>query len=404
MISISEAIEIIQNNLQILKTEMVELSDCLGKVLAVDILSPENSPKYINSAMDGFAVKWDDVKSLTDVNSIKLRIIGESQAGIPFVGLIQTGEAIAINTGAMLPNDTDSVIPIEECELKGNEISVLKVNKFAQNVRLEGEEILSGALIFKAGTKINSAKIAMMAAFGISSVQVYKMPKVAIVVTGTELVDYNQQAESYQIRDSNSIMLAKAVIESGGIITEIHKVKDSLESTIKKMNEIQKDNDIILFSGGVSVGEHDHVKNAAKEVGYEELFWRVKQKPGKPLYFAKKEETLLFGLPGNPVSAYMCYSYYIHPTIKKMTGEEFELSTLTGVLEIQYASKSNRAQLLRIKIDDVENDLPKITILKRQASHMISTIAYADGYIVVEENQIITENSRVKVYLFPWGR
>lgn len=399
MISIAEAKKIIEENLPPKRTASLLLEEAFRKVLAEDVFAPEPSPRYTNSAMDGFGVRWEDVAEVATGKSVELQLVGESSAGNPFRGKCSAGEAIRISTGAMLPDGADTVIPQEDTEIEDTHVKILKVTKQFQNVRFEGEEFREGALLLKKGCVLQPAQIGLLASLGISSLPVFKPPQVSIIVTGSELVPVDSKIEPWQIRDSNSLMLKLAVMEAGGEIVLVQHVGDDPQKTRDVLQKAARQSDILIFSGGVSVGPHDFVKEAAGENGFKTLFWKVRQKPGKPLFFAKKNDTLLFGLPGNPVSAYMCYLYYIKPVIEYLYGRENPAATINGQLAETLQNHTGRDQLFRVWVEKEKEEVI-VHPVKKQGSHMLSSLTRADGFILLKSNSELEKGRDVEVILF----
>jgi molybdopterin molybdotransferase len=399
MISIQEAVNIVIKNIPPPEIEQVELKNSLGKRLAEDIFSAFPSPRFDNSMVDGYAVKWDDY-----LNKKELKIIGESRAGISFKGEAKSGETIAVSTGAQIPEGCDTVVPVEEIERSGDWIRIKTAKEKSQNIRFVGEEYKAGKLLLTKETKLSSSKIALLASAGKFKVKIFKAPFVSIIATGTELNIGPAELKKNKIYDSNTLMLTSAVEECGGKITLSAVVEDDLFSTIELLKRAEEISDIIIFTGGVSVGEHDYVKHAAGECGYTELFWGVKQKPGKPLYFAVKNgvlrDKLLFGLPGNPASAYVCFFHYAAQVIYKLSSSEFLSKKLYIISSDTVTNNRDRAEMLRVKLINVDNCL-KFKILDKQSSYMITSISEADGYIIVEENQTVEKDSSAEIFLFP---
>ncbi len=399
MISIQEALNIVLENVPSPEFEELRLIDALGKKLAEDIYSPFPSPQFNNSVMDGYAVKWEDCQT-----ERPLKIIGKSQAGVTFNGVVNKGDAVAISTGAIIPEGADTVIPIEEIEKSENEIRVKKADKKFQNIRLIGEEYKNNALLIQKDTYLSSAQVGLLASIGRLKVKVYKSPAVSIIATGTELNRGSGDLEEGKIFDSNSTMLSSAVKECQGNLVSSALVEDDFSSIIEILRRAEEISDIILFTGGVSVGEHDYVKNAAKECGFKELFWGVKQKPGKPLFFAVKPASrrtkLFFGLPGNPVSAYVCFFHYVAQAVYRLNCSELLHKKIYAPSSKKIINNKDRAQLLRVKLVNEENSL-KFKVLGRQDSYMLTSISEADGYIIVEEKQVIQKDSLVEIFLFP---
>jgi molybdopterin molybdotransferase len=400
MISIEEAKRIIAENLPPRETEMVNLTDGSGRVLAEDIFAPEPSPRYTNSAMDGFAVRWDDVKSATESSPLSLPIVGESGAGVPFKNKLEKGQAIRISTGAMIPDSADAVVPQEDTQFDEKMVNILRVDKRHQNIRFEGEEFSAADVVLKKGALIHSPQIGLLSALGILSMPVFRKPRVAIIVTGTEIKPFNTRIQLWQIRDSNSVMLKAAVTDSGGQVTFSKMVGDDEASTRLVLNQAVQDTDIILFSGGVSVGPHDLVKTVAEDAAFQTLFWRVNQKPGKPLFAAKKDNILLFGLPGNPVSAYMCYLVYIHPVIAYLQNIKEDQRVIRGRLKETIQNKFDRDHMLRVRIEEAADEIPWIIPIEKQGSHMLTSLTNADGFILIEAKKTIAADNILAVTLF----
>lgn len=400
MITIEEAREIIRENLPPRQIENIDLDEAPGQVLAADVFAREPSPRYTNSAMDGFAVRWDDVQAVADSGPITLTIIGESQAGVPYAGELQAGQAVRISTGGMLCRGADTIVPIEEGEITAQNLRVLKADHRRQHVRHEGEEFKTGDLLLPENTCLEPPSIALLASQGITEAPVFRKPGVSIIVTGSELVPYNAAIKPWQIRDSNGIMLHSAVRKSGGETKLNAHVEDSYEKTLSAVQQAKDQSDIILFSGGVSVGPHDLVKKAAQECGFKTLFWRVNQKPGKPLFFARSGSTLFFGLPGNPVSAYMCYLYYVHPVLQYLQGKDYSHQAIRGRVASAIQNTTNRAQLFRVSLEQTPGRLPLVRPVARQGSHMLTSLTDADGFIHLEVNGALKEGEIVEVIPF----
>lgn len=400
MISVQEAQQIVRQNLPTPAYETIALRESLGRTLAEDIVAAEPSPRFTNSAMDGFAVRWADVRAAAEGAAVELTVVGESQAGVPFARTLKAGEAVRISTGGQLCEGADTIIPIEEAEVQGQRLRVLTARKKHQHVRFRGEEFPAGAPLLSRGVTLHPAQIAVLAAQGISRVQVFAGPGVSIIRTGTELVPFDTPPGPGQIRDSNGIMLENAVRMSGGMVALSASVGDNLAATVKAVQEAMQHSRLILFSGGVSVGPHDLVKTAARECGFETLFWRVRQKPGKPLFFARHDQTLFFGLPGNPVSAYMCYQFYVHPVLQYLTGRKFAQTSLAAMLTTPVENTLERAQLFRVSIETPPRKMPRISPLPKQGSHMLTSISDAGGFILLEVGASLAEGEIVDVFTF----
>lgn len=403
MISINEAFRILHANLPEPRQVDVDLEEACSCYLAEDILAPEPSPRYTNSAMDGYALRWDDVSQSSPDNPARLMVIGESQAGKPFAGRVGAGQAIRINTGAVLPEGTDSVVRLEDTKEIEDSVQIVSVRGKGQDIRFKGEEFQQGELLLSRGVQLKTRQLALLASVGREVVVVYGAPEVAMLITGTELVSKEEEGiQPFQIRDSNSIMLRSAVKENGGEVVLSNYVTDDLDDTAAAIEKLVRLNpDIILCSGGVSVGRHDHVKKAAEQAGFTQLFWRIRQKPGKPLFVGKRENTLLFGLPGNPVSAFMCYCHYVRPILYYLQGQQGTHGPLvTARIPDTLVNSGKRTKFLRVKIEFVPGEIPRLTEVAQQGSHMLSSITNADGYIIMEPGEHLAPGSLKEVFLF----
>lgn len=402
MISVQEALQILEKNIPPLMEKEVPLEVAHGHFSAEDILAPEPAPRYTNSAMDGFALRYADCSAASKEQPARLRLVGESQAGIPFTGVVGSGEAVRISTGAMLPEGADTVVRVEDTRETGESVDVLAVRSLGQDVRYKGEEFGEGSLLVKGGTRLGARELALLAAVGLHRVTVIWPPQVSLLVTGTELASPDDpEIKPHQIRDSNTTMLASAVRDCGGLLRQTVHVEDSHEDTVAAVRQaVEGGDNIILCSGGVSVGQHDHVKDAAKEVGFDELFWKIRQKPGKPLFVCRRGDTLLFGLPGNPVSAFMCFSNYVRPVLAKLQGTGTISRTAMGRMAEKVENRGKRTNFIRVTVDERPGDLAMVREMERQGSHMLSSIVQADGYIILTPGAFLEAGQLVEVMLF----
>jgi molybdopterin molybdotransferase len=410
MIPIEEALAIVTANVPPSVTEELPVSESCGRALAEDIIAPEPLPRFTNSAMDGFAVKWEDVSGEADRGKgegasgrepVRLAIAGESRAGIPFKGEVKSGQAVRVSTGALIPSGADTVVPIEEAEEEDGFVIIHGASKKGRYIRREGEEIVAGERLFAPGFILNPGAVGLLASLGIEAVRVLAPPRVAVIVTGSEIVTGGRQPEPWQIRDSNSTMLSAALDISGAEIVHCKPVRDELRETEVALADALEAAQIVIVSGGVSVGPHDLVKPAAARLGCETLFWRVNQKPGKPLFLARKGNKLLFGLPGNPVATLNCYAYYIHPVIQAMQMRPFRWRKLSAVLDGEAENRGERTLFLRCRIEK-RKDRSIAGPLEQQGSHALSSMALADGFILVPPGTILPAGAEVDVHIYPW--
>ncbi|RMF93304.1 MAG: molybdopterin molybdenumtransferase MoeA [Candidatus Schekmanbacteria bacterium] len=319
MISVEEAKEIVFNTPVNQDIEEVSLTESLGRVCAKDIEAKITVPPWDNSAMDGFAVKISDIQSASESSGVKLKVIADIPAGTFFSGTIRNGECARIMTGAPIPAGAEAVVMREYADDKGDEVTIKKSAKKDENIRKKGEDIKIGSIVVSKGKAITPADIGVLASVQVGKVSVYRKPTVAILSTGDELVDINEEITPGKIVTSNNYALEAQVLESGAIPLQMGIIKDDKE-ILRKAIEKALCADIILTTGGVSVGDYDFVKDVLGELGFEKKFWKVAQKPGKPLLFGTMGQSLVFGLPGNPTATMLCFELYVRPMIKKILG------------------------------------------------------------------------------------
>ncbi len=402
MISVEQALEILHKNIPEPVRKYVPLDQAYGCCVSEDLYAPESSPRYTNSAMDGFAVRWDDCRHAAEDEPITLTISGESRAGVPFSGRVSGGEAVRVSTGAVLPEGADTVVRVEDTVEKASSVDILRIRTRGQDVRHRGEEFHQGELLFPRSTCLRARELALLAAVGLHRVKIFMPPRVSLLITGTELAHYDEEdIKDHQIRDSNAIMLESAVKDTGAVMRASIRIEDSLPDTVKAIVDVMKGEDsVILCSGGVSVGRHDHVKEAAKQVGFSELFWKIRQKPGKPLFVGRKDNLLLFGLPGNPVSAYMCFINYVRPVLTELQGAQALNRSITAKATEKITNGGSRTNFIRVVVDNQPNQIARITEATRQGSHMLSSIVHADGYIVLKPGETLEPGGLTEVFLF----
>lgn len=376
----------------------------LGYFLAKEYCAPEALPRFDNSAMDGFAIALDE--SVSPEIPLKMPVIGESRAGIPYTSELQAGEAIRISTGAVVPEGATQVVPVENTAMEHDVVVIHELGKQYDYIRFAGEEIAAGDKIAKKHDQLTPAMISWFAGFGIQAVEVFAKPRVAALTTGQELVDPFDNLELGNIRNMNHLYLEHFLDSIGIEAVYRHQIPDSLEETKRILREAEQVADIILVSGGVSVGSHDHVKVAAEAIGFEPHFWKVAQKPGKPLYFATWNNKLLFGLPGNPVSTLVSTLVYVYPVLQYLAGNlKHNLPAVMGHLSQNYENKKpDRAKYLLVKFTTNNSDHLKIEPVMHQRSHMMSGVTASDGFIIVPTGtKMLASKEPQIVYLFPWS-
>lgn len=401
-LSIAEALVIIKDNIPKSSIDQCFLEGGIGRYLAADVVAPEPSPRYTSSAMDGYGVRWQDVLAATPEAPVALKIVGESQAGAQFEGVVGPKEAVRISTGAVLAPGCDSVVRVEDTFEEGDEVCITTIRAQGQDVRHMGEEFSKGEVLLHRGTRLTAAGAALLASVGVASISVFKPCKVALLITGSELVAVGEDIADDQIRDSNMIMLKAAIEDAGGKVVECVRVADDEGATQSAIARTKAD--IILCSGGISVGRHDHVKKAALDSGFVSLFWRIRQKPGKPLFFSRKGEKLLFGLPGNPVSAFMCFIHYVRPLITSLNGLPFGWPMISAEALDHMKNNGKRPNMMRVKLQWRANSGHCIRHAAKQGSHMLTSLTQADGYIILEPGQELRAGERIDVFRYDFLR
>jgi molybdopterin molybdotransferase len=371
MISVEQALKAIDENVSVAKAIQMNLSKALGYVLAEDITSPMDMPPFPQSAMDGYAVK------LNGTNTFNL--VGEVKAGDGHEPQLNQGEAIRIFTGAPVTASADLVVRQEDCNVVENVLEVNPLPKTGANIRPKAEQTVSGDIALRKGQAINAAAIGYLATLGVTEVSVFPKPKVAILVTGNELVAPGQELNYGQIYESNAIMLQSALTNYGIEQSDVYRVKDDYESTSQQLDQMLKEYDVILCSGGISVGDYDFVGKALIELDVKEIFYKIKQKPGKPLFFGKKENALVFALPGNPAAALTCFNVYVIKALNLLTGKRPQgLVRIKKNITTDFSRKGDRAQFLKGSICGNE-----VAIMEGQSSAMLHTYALSNTLVFI---------------------
>ena len=375
-----------------LKTPLsMGLEECLGLVLAEDIQATSSVPAFDNSAMDGYAMRTGDLAHASEISPVPLRKIDFIAAGDDGLQPLRQGECFQIATGAKLPPGADTIVMKEQVRMDADRIWFTRAPQKSQHVRFKGEDIPEGQIVLSQGERIGPSQITLLAAFGYSRVLVQPPLQVVVITTGSELIDVDQPLEPGKIHDVNSYMLAALAREELCFVHRVGIVKDDPRLIYEVVN-INIQADLILITGGVSMGERDFVKEALKEIGTEEIFWKVRIKPGKPFYFAvhrhgKKEKTLVFGIPGNPAAGYVVFEEYTRPSIRKAMGRRLlENPLVSATLDLDITEQSDRRQYIRANLRKDHNQY-HVAPLPAQGSHSLSSLAGANALIVVPENE-----------------
>jgi molybdopterin molybdotransferase len=391
MFTYAEALDATLRHARPLKAKALPLSECLGLVLAKDLPSPEAFPSFDNSAVDGYAIG----KGEYGESPSRLKIQGEVAAGKFPKGRIQPGRAVRVFTGAPIPRGTRAVVMQEQTERINGSVLLRGEPKPGENIRYRGEDFLKGRILVRKGTLLTPAHLSLLAAVGYTKAPVFRAPTVGIFATGSELLGEGEKLKPGKIRDSNSILLESLAKQAGGIPCLLKKAGDEPRKILSRIRSGLK-NDLLIISGGVSVGKYDFVKEALRRVGVRQIFWKVDIKPGKPLFFGKKGKTLVFGLPGNPVSVFVTFEEFVKRAILQMKGlRRNGEGSVCGYLTHGFKNGS-RLHFVRVRCVAKKGKVA-VTPLKGQGSHMIGELASANGLLRVEPDASLKRSEPVFV-------
>jgi len=379
LLSIAEAQQLVLERTEPLPAENVSLEGAARRVLAEPARAEIDLPPFPSSAMDGYAVRGDETPG-------RLRIEARIAAGNPATSALESGQAMGIATGGVVPDGADAVIPIEYVVEHGNEIEIGSAVERGDNVRPRGGDIRAGEVVVEAGSVLTPARLGALAAAGIQQVRCARRPRAAVLPTGTELRRPGEPLSAGEIYEANGLILS-AQLEAAGAVVELMPAVGDDEAAHRGALEHALDADVVVTSGGVSVGPHDLVRRVEAELGVEEVFWRVSVKPGKPIAFGVRERTLVFGLPGNPVSALVGFMLFVEPAIRALQGVPDPLPRFErGRLVAARRRNPERDELVRARLRRSEDGL-LLEPLTGQESHMIARSAAADALVFVPRGE-----------------
>jgi molybdopterin molybdotransferase len=395
MISMEEAQRIILQHIALLPTEELPLLQGLGRVAGEDVYAPRDIPATDNSAMDGYAF------SFATVEGDSLLVSGNIPAGRVRTTPVAAGEAVRIMTGAPIPRGCDTVVPIENVETTGDTIRLLGNVRPGSHIRKRGEDIRAGHRAIAGNSPLRPQEIGMLASLGKSSVRVYRRPKVGVLATGDELLEIGSPPAPGKIINSNSYSIAAQVTESGGDPVMLGIAEDEMERTCDRIR-VGIQGDILITTGGVSVGDRDCVKEAIVALGGEIRFWKVHMKPGKPIAFAILEGKPVFALPGNPAAAMISFEVFVRPALLKMTGHmRIFRPTVTAALTGPIANKGDRPHLIRVRVE-ARQDGHVASATGDQSSARLSSLTAANGFMRMAPGTALASGETVVVSLLDW--
>jgi molybdopterin molybdotransferase len=375
LLTLEEAQEHVLRRVRPLPVEPVPLAAAGGRVVAEELRARVDLPPFASSAMDGFAVRSKDLPAT-------LRIAGESAAGKPFGSRLEPGSAVAISTGAVVPEGADAVVPIENVVKLDDRVEVSQEVEVGAHIRPAGGDVASGDVVVPKGVTLTPARLAAAAASGVATVPCRRRPRVGVLATGSELVVPGAALQPGQIYETNGLMLGSALAAAGAEVVSAPAVADDV-AALREALERGLACDVLVTSGGVSVGEHDLVRSVERELGVEEIFWRVSIKPGKPVSFGVRGDTPVFGLPGNPVSALVGCELFVKPALRALQGDAAPLPRLeSGRLVAGLRRNQERDEFVRARVR-VDDDGVVLEPVAGQESHMIVRSSSADALVHV---------------------
>lgn len=381
MVTVEQALATILAKIKSKGVEKIPIGEALGRTLAEDIVAKRNNPPLDNSAMDGYALIAGDIQSATPENPVPLKVTEEIAAGYQSDATLQPGQAFRIMTGAPIPKGADAVLMQEDTDRDGDTVLVKDKADVGENIRLAGEDVRSGALVIPKGSAITPAQIGMMAVVGRSQIYVSQRPRVAILSTGDEIKDLDDELSGPCIYNSNGYMLSAQIKSAGGIPVYLGIARDTEEDLMEKFNWALEC-DLVVSSGGVSVGDYDLVKASLKKMGQDMLFWKVAMKPGKPLAFGKIGDTPIFGLPGNPVSSFVSFEQFVRPSIRKVLGlSRLTAKVVQAKLTRDIRKKAGRLHFLT-SVVSWDNGECTVTPAQEQGSGILMSTVKANGLLI----------------------
>lgn len=404
MITYEKAREMVFREARVLERVRVALTEAFGRVLSQDVIAPHSLPSFNNSAMDGYALRSEDTE---DGRKVVLTLISEEAAG-NFQHLpVGRGQAATIMTGAPIPPGADAVIPREEVEEGVPQIVVSRKVRQWENVRFQGEDVKEGEAVLERGTLITSPVVGLLAALGISQVEVYRQPVVGVLATGSELLEVDQPLKPGFIRNSNSYALQAQIASAKAIFVNLGVVGDKLEEMVATLKRALSQCDVILTTGGVSMGNYDLVKEAFEKLGARRVFWKVAQKPAKPLAFYVREEgedkRYLFGLPGNPGAVAISFEEYVRPFLKLLSGRsDYQPVEVEAKMKHEVKKKKGRLNFLRVKLTYQDGEYLAESV-GLQGSGVLKTLTRANGLALIPaEVEFVSAGEKVRVHLVEW--
>jgi molybdopterin molybdotransferase len=377
MKDLQEALSLVLDGIEPLESERAGLEAAAGRVLMTPVAAAVDLPPFDRSAMDGFAVRAADVAV-----GAPLRVLGDAAAGGASAVAVDAGTAVRISTGAEIPQGADAILRVEDAEVSNGSVTPTAEVAAGLHVRVRGEDVHAGDVLAQRGDVLTLTRLSSLASAGVGEVSVSRRPELHVVVTGNELLPAGAPPEPGKIHESNGLMIRLMAARAGAALVDHGVIGDDASATRAAL-AAGLEGDVLVVSGGVSVGPHDHVKPAFEALGVEEIFWRVRIKPGKPLWFGRRGRTLVFGLPGNPLSAIVGMAVFIQPALRRLAGERAAAPVFErGRLAEAAGPSDGRTTFLISRFERAEDGVPVAHPTERQGSHMTGALGSSDGFAI----------------------
>ncbi len=406
LVEVDDARRIVLSAAKPLELEQVALgASALGRVLGEDVVADAPLPPFENSAMDGFAVRAEDLAGAGAANPVTLRLVGESRAGRPAVAAVEAGQAIAISTGAMMPAGADAVLRLEDARPRnGATVQALSAPGRGLFVRRAGEDLMAGQSALAAGTVLGPAALGVLASLGRSTIPCVRRPRLSVLVSGDELLSPGEPTRVGAIRDASSWSISALAQRGGAEVAAAARVGDDPAASRVAIEAAMKGVDVAVICGGVSVGAHDHIRPTLAALGVTERFWGLALKPGAPTWFGTSGEVLVFGLPGNPVSAMVTFILLVGPALRAMLGRGQATDRASAILDVDHPKPPGRAHAVRCRLR-LESDGLHAVPTGPQGSHVLTSMLGADALAMIDSASAgVRAGERVPVEcLGEWG-
>lgn len=379
--------------------EEVDLAEAFGRVLAREVVSDLDLPPFEKSAMDGYAVRRGEFAGAD--SEVELRVVGESRAGTPFVGAIAAGECIAIYTGAEAPEDCDAVVMVEKTRREGERVWIADSPSERQNICAKGEDLSVGKAVFEPGRRLRPVDLAVLASVGCDPVPVFPRPKVTILTTGDELIAPSEFPGPGEIREGNTLHLAAMARAAGAEVVAVGRISDDAAGLAAAFEEALVSSDVLITTGGVSMGKYDLVGTALEQVGVEQLFHKIAVKPGKPVWFGRRAAALVFGLPGNPVSCLVTHELFVRPALARMGGCESEVreGLAWGIWRGADARTNPREQHIPVRVEQAGDGTTELSAVEWHSSADVVALTTAAGLMEIPPGAVVRTGELVRYRL-----